>query len=439
MTDLSSHNLKIILAGICSTMIAIGLGRFIYTPILPNMQSNLILSSTTMGIISSYNYFGYLIGSMIPILYKFNNPRNVIIFSSTISVITIFLMGFTTKVELFIVLRFLCGVSSAFGFVFTISLMFNQFQDSYNKSLQLIHFCGIGLGIVIGTSVIWVISVMGNLWNDQWIVIGIIGVILCIPIIMFTPKNLDVLNSKSIPIKVKLKANFITISFGYFFFGIGYIIFGTFISAMVKSSFESSFFQYFSWVIVGLFAIPSVIIWDWVAKKISRDLLLFFSCSTVTLGISFLDTKERDLNYLISLNIKSVINITKSVVQKMLDKKIKGSIINVSSQMGHVGAVNRTTYCTTKFAIEGFTKSLSIELAPYGIRVNSICPTFVRTPMTDPFLQDKKFKKEVLSKIPLKRLGRIEDVMGSFVFLASESSSLITGISLLVDGGWTAQ
>ena len=288
MTDLSSHNLKIILAGICSTMIAIGLGRFIYTPILPNMQSNLILSSTTMGIISSYNYFGYLIGSMIPILYKFNNPRNVIIFSSTISVITIFLMGFTTKVELFIVLRFLCGVSSAFGFVFTISLMFNQFQDSYNKSLQLIHFCGIGLGIVIGTSVIWVISVMGNLWNDQWIVIGIIGVILCIPIIMFTPKNLDVLNSKSIPIKVKLKANFITISFGYFFFGIGYIIFGTFISAMVKSSFESSFFQYFSWVIVGLFAIPSVIIWDWVAKKISRDLLLFFSCSTVTLGISFL-------------------------------------------------------------------------------------------------------------------------------------------------------
>ena len=179
-------------------------------------------------------------------------------------------------------------ISSAFGFVFTISLMFNQFQDSYNKSLQLIHFCGIGLGIVIGTSVIWVISVIGNLWNDQWIVIGIIGIILCIPIIMFTPKNLDVLNSKSIPIKVKLKANFITISFGYFFFGIGYIIFGTFISAMVKSSFESSFFQYFSWVIVGLFAIPSVIIWDWVAKKISRDLLLFFSCSTVTLGISFL-------------------------------------------------------------------------------------------------------------------------------------------------------
>ena len=154
---------------------------------------------------------------------------------------------------------------------------------------------------------------------------------------------------------------------------------------------------------------------------------------------SLIDTKKKDFDYLISLNIKSVVTLTKLVVKKMLDNNTKGSIINVSSQMGHVGAANRTTYCTTKFAIEGFTKSLSIELAPYGIRVNSICPTFVRTPMTDPFLQDKKFKKEVLSKIPLKRFGRIEDVMGSFVFLASESSSLITGISLLVDGGWTAQ
>tara|TARA_X000000950_G_scaffold160052_1_gene195955 strand:+ start:97 stop:861 length:765 start_codon:yes stop_codon:yes gene_type:complete len=154
---------------------------------------------------------------------------------------------------------------------------------------------------------------------------------------------------------------------------------------------------------------------------------------------SFLDTKERDLNYLISLNIKSVINITKSVVQKMLDKKIKGSIINVSSQMGHVGAVNRTTYCTTKFAIEGFTKSLSLELAPNGIRVNSICPTFIKTPMTESFFEDKNFEREILSKIPLKRLGEIEELMGPFVFLASDAASLITGASLIVDGGWTAQ
>ena len=154
---------------------------------------------------------------------------------------------------------------------------------------------------------------------------------------------------------------------------------------------------------------------------------------------SLINSKDKDIEFLISLNIKSVIHLTKCVVKKMLDEKIKGSIINVSSQMGHVGAKNRTTYCTTKFAIEGFTKSLSLELAQKGIRVNSISPTFIETPMTKPFLKNKKFKNEVLSKIPLGRLGKIEDVMGPFIFLASDASSLITGTSLLVDGGWTAQ
>ena len=140
-----------------------------------------------------------------------------------------------------------------------------------------------------------------------------------------------------------------------------------------------------------------------------------------------------------SLNVKSVINLTKNVVTKMLENNILGSIINVSSQMGHVGGPNRTTYCSTKFALEGFTKSLAIELAPNGIRVNSICPTFIKTPMTEPFLKDKDFKNQVLSMIPLGRLGEVEDLMGPFVFLASEASSMMTGSSVLVDGGWTSR
>ena len=140
-----------------------------------------------------------------------------------------------------------------------------------------------------------------------------------------------------------------------------------------------------------------------------------------------------------SLNVKSVINLTKNVVTKMLENNILGSIINVSSQMGHVGGPNRTTYCSTKFALEGFTKSLAIELAPNGIRVNSICPTFIKTPMTEPFLKDKDFKNQVLSMIPLGRLGEVEDLMGPFVFLASEASSMMTGASVLGDGGWTSR
>ena len=292
----SKNYLKISLAGICSTLIAIGFGRFIYTPILPNMQDDLNLSSTTMGIISSYNYFGYLIGSIIPIIWKFSNFRNMIIFSSIFSVITIYLMGFTADIKFFIILRFLCGLSSAFGFVFTISFMFNFFKDFENKTLQLYHFCGIGLGIVIGTVTVWIISMAGLFWNHQWLIVGFIGILLCIPIIIFIPKQLDLVTETRSQIKSKVKTDFITISFGYFFFGVGYIIFGTFISAIARDSFEIPSYQYLSWIIVGFFAIPSVLFWDWISKKISIDFLLFLSCSTVTLGVSFL-LFNNNLNY----------------------------------------------------------------------------------------------------------------------------------------------
>ena len=152
-----------------------------------------------------------------------------------------------------------------------------------------------------------------------------------------------------------------------------------------------------------------------------------------------IDTKIEDFDYVMSLNVRSVINLTKLIVKKMLDSNIKGSIINVSSQMGHVGGPNRTTYCSSKFAIEGFTKSLAIELGPDGIRVNAICPTFIQTPMTEPFLKDEDFKKATVGMIPIGRLGEVTDLMGPFVFLASEASSLMTGSSILVDGGWTAR
>ena len=292
----SNNYLKISLAGICSTLIAIGFGRFIYTPILPNMQDDLNLSSTTMGIISSYNYFGYLIGSIIPIIWKFSDFRNMIIFSSIFSVITIYLMGFTADIKFFIILRFLCGLSSAFGFVFTISFMFNFFKDFENKTLQLYHFCGIGLGIVIGTVTVWIISMAGLFWNHQWLIVGFIGILLCIPIIIFIPKQLDLVTETRSQIKSKVKTDFITISFGYFFFFFGYIIFGTFISAIARDSFEIPSYQYLSWIIVGFFAIPSVLFWDWISKKISIDFLLFLSCSTVTLGVSFL-LFNNNLNY----------------------------------------------------------------------------------------------------------------------------------------------
>jgi len=152
-----------------------------------------------------------------------------------------------------------------------------------------------------------------------------------------------------------------------------------------------------------------------------------------------IDTNINDFDHVMSLNVRSVIYLTKHVVKKMLDNNIKGSIINVSSQMGHVGGPNRTTYCASKFAIEGFTKALAIELGPNQIRVNTVCPTFIQTPMTEPFLKDDEFKKTTIGMIPLGSLGEVKDLMGPFFFLASEASSLMTGSSVLVDGGWTAR
>ena len=123
----------------------------------------------------------------------------------------------------------------------------------------------------------------------------------------------------------------------------------------------------------------------------------------------------------------------------MVAAKRGGSIINMSSQMGHVGGPNRSLYCASKWAMEGFSRVMAIELGPYGIRVNTLCPTFIETPMTRPFLADASFRASVLSKIKLGRLGTVNDVMGAAVFLASDASALMTGSSLMVDGGWTAE
>lgn len=147
---------------------------------------------------------------------------------------------------------------------------------------------------------------------------------------------------------------------------------------------------------------------------------------------------EEDYDAVMSLNLRAVIFASQAVSGRMIVQGIKGSIINISSQMGHVGAANRTLYCASKWAIEGFTKALAVELGQSGIRVNTICPTFIETPMTRPFFQDKAFHAEVLSKIKLGRLGQPEEVAAAAVFLASDAASLMTGSALMLDGGWTA-
>ena len=157
----------------------------------------------------------------------------------------------------------------------------------------------------------------------------------------------------------------------------------------------------------------------------------------------FTKVKTRNMEYLVKVNTIATFNIAQLCALKMIKsknrKQIGGAIINMSSQMGHVGGPIRSVYNMTKFGLEGLTKGMSIDLAKYNIRVNTICPTFVVTPMTSKFFKSKKFKREVLSNIPLGRFAELSEVASSAVFLASDASSMITGASLLVDGGWTAR
>lgn len=150
------------------------------------------------------------------------------------------------------------------------------------------------------------------------------------------------------------------------------------------------------------------------------------------------DATEEDFDAVLDLNVKAAYFVAQAVAKAMIEAGIKGSIIHMGSQMGHVGGPNRTLYCASKWAVEGLNKAMSLDLAPHGIRCNTIAPTFIETPLTKPFFQDKSFLDSVLAKIKLGRLGQVEDLMGGILFLASDASALVTGTSLIIDGGWTA-
>jgi NAD(P)-dependent dehydrogenase (short-subunit alcohol dehydrogenase family) len=157
----------------------------------------------------------------------------------------------------------------------------------------------------------------------------------------------------------------------------------------------------------------------------------------------FTKVKTKNMEYLVKINTVATFNLAQLCALKMIKsknrKKIGGAIVNMSSQMGHVGGPIRSVYNMNKWGLEGLTKGMSLDLAKYNIRVNTVCPTFVVTPMTKKFLKNKRFKRETLNNIPLGRFAELSEVSSAVVFLASDAASMITGTSLLVDGGWTAK
>ena len=151
------------------------------------------------------------------------------------------------------------------------------------------------------------------------------------------------------------------------------------------------------------------------------------------------EVSEADYDAVLGLNLKSAVFVAQAVARGLIAAGKTGSLIHIGSQMGHVALAGRTLYCASKWAIEGFSKALALDLASAGIRSNVIAPTFIETPLTAPMLADPDFRASVLGKIKLGRIGQVEDLMGAIVYLASDASALVTGTSLLVDGGWTAE
>ncbi len=153
----------------------------------------------------------------------------------------------------------------------------------------------------------------------------------------------------------------------------------------------------------------------------------------------FAEVDDESLDFVIDLNVRAAFRVARAAVRSMLASTTPGCVVHMSSQMGHVGSPKRTVYCMTKHAIEGLTKAMAVELAPNGIRVNSVAPTFIDTPLTRPMLDDPAFSEFVHSMIPMGKLGTIDDVVAAVLYLVSPAAGMVTGHSLRVDGGWTAQ
>lgn len=176
---------------------------------------------------------------------------------------------------------------------------------------------------------------------------------------------------------------------------------------------------------------------DLIAARAPFDILV--NSAGVARHAPFLEVTAEQYDDVLAVNLRAALFLSQAVAARLAETGRPGSIIHISSQMGHVSGPARGVYSASKFALEGLTRNMAIELGPRNIRVNTICPTFIETELSAKSLADPGFRQWVLGKIKLGRLGRIEDIMGPVVFLASEASALMTGSSLMVDGGWTAE
>ena len=277
----------LILTGIAALTIAVGIGRFSYTPILPYMISELNLTTTEAGLIASSNYLGYLLGSLIPIFPQFpKNIRSIFIYSIFISIISLFAMGLTNTFEVFILIRFIHGIFSAFVLILGTSLIVSHVQKKGKIFLGTAHFSGVGLGMALSAIVVSYLGFLNFKWDELWFSIGILAIILSFQIIKFTPiQKAEVKYNLKSKHKTRLGFSLITISYGLY--GFGYVAFGTFISTMSRLTPGLEKTEPYVWFVVGVTGIPSVFFWNWFGSKIGNDIGLFLANLILGLGVLF--------------------------------------------------------------------------------------------------------------------------------------------------------
>ena len=277
--------LILILTGTAALALAVGVGRFSYTPILPFMLEELNITKTNGGLIASWNFFGYLFGSLLSILPIFKKKIKLVFFISIIiSLLTTFLMSLNNDIIIFIMIRFIAGVASAFVLIFATALILPSIQLLGKKSLSTAHFMGVGFGIVLSSIIVSILGSFGFTWNDLWIGVTTISIILAIPIFLYTP-NETIISTTIIKSEKSNSISFGLITLSYGLYGFGYVILGTFISTMARETVGLETTETYVWLLVGLAGIPMVIFWPWFGKKIGNDIALFFACAIMGFGI----------------------------------------------------------------------------------------------------------------------------------------------------------
>ncbi len=277
--------LTLILTGTAALALAVGIGRFSYTPILPYMLEELNISKTNGGLIASWNFFGYLCGSLLSILSIFKKKIKFVFFVSIlISLSTTLLMSFNDNIIIFILIRFCAGLSSAFVLIFGTALILPSIQAFGKKSLSTAHFMGVGFGIVLSSILVSILGGLGFVWSDLWIGVAILSLILAIPIFIYTPNETNFSATQN-TLDSKNTMGFSLITFSYGLYGFGYVILGTFISTMARETVGLESTETYVWLLVGLAGIPMVVFWPWFGKRIGNDLALFLACAIMGAGI----------------------------------------------------------------------------------------------------------------------------------------------------------